>query len=82
MKNGIYVIDRIEEGFMVLVPDEGGETANVPLSMLPDAIEGDAVEVSRGGKELRRVTAAERAPEKEINGARLHSLFKRGKNTD
>lgn len=82
MKDGIYIIDRIEEGIIVLVPDEGGLAVNLPADALPDAAEGSAVEIADGGERVRLLTSAERPPEKERNRARLHTLFAKGKSTD
>ena len=77
MRNGIYVVDRIEEGIAVLVPDEGGDAVNLPTDILPGIAEGTAVAIGEDGKSLRILTGAERPPEREQNRARLHTLFGR-----
>lgn len=82
MKNGIYIIDRIEEGIAVLVPDEGGSEVNLPADALSGAAEGAAVEIADGGERVRLLTSAERPSEKEQNLARLHTLFAKGKSRD
>lgn len=40
----LYIVDRIEEGMIVLENDEA-QIFSVPVGLIPDADEGDCVEI-------------------------------------
>ena len=49
----IYVIDRIEENLLVLENDDE-QTFSVPKELLPDAKEGDCVEITINHEETEK----------------------------
>ncbi len=49
----LYIVDRIEEGMIVLENDDE-QTFSVPKALLPDAKEGDCVEITINNEETEK----------------------------
>ncbi len=69
----ICIVDRIEDGIITLVPDDGSEIIELKAEKYPDLKTGDAVVKTRC--RVRPATAEER-PDRTADAAeRLNDLF-------
>ena len=69
----ICVVDRIEDGIITLVPDDGSEIIELKAEKYPHLKAGDAVVKTRC--RLRYATAEEHPDKKAANKERLENLF-------
>lgn len=69
----ICIVDRIEDGIITLVPDDGSEIIELKAEKYPDLKTGDAVVKTRC--RVRPATAEEHPDKTEDNKERLEKLF-------
>lgn len=69
----VCVVDRIEDGIITLVPDDGSESINLPAEKYPLLKVGDAVVKTRC--RVRPATKEEHRDMKEENKNRLKKMF-------
>lgn len=84
----ICVVDRVEEGIAVCLPDDGGKKITFPAAAFGKIREGDALALTvaeRNGRQtvirLRPATDTEHIDQKEQNAQRLRRLFDKNKNS-
>ncbi len=69
----VCVVDRIEDGIITLIPDDGSEIIELKAEKYPDLKTGDAVVKTRC--RVRYATPEEHPDKKEDNAKRLNDLF-------
>ena len=80
MRKKRYAVDKVCDGVITLIPDDGGDILKLPLNDY-DLSENDVVDVTEEGDSVIDVAVCREQTEARLNRSRsrLHSLFGRNK---